>query len=139
MTFAYLRLVSQKTKSRPSFGHWRAEGVLKQGAEWGAAVRDCVSPCYLLRRFPGVVGCLQSSLCPCLLPCFVFFLKCFFFPFSFLFCCCLFDSDVVSFLYELLEPQQLVAKCSIFLNNNIWFLFSNLITSKLAFGLEIIN
>lgn len=99
----------QKTKSHLSFGYCSVGRILTQGAESGVSYpRHCGSCHYLLRYFPSAVAVCRAPCAPdWLLPFFCTFQQ----VVSYIF---YFAAVYFSFLYELLEPLSLVAKCSIF-------------------------
>lgn len=126
MTFAYIKLVSQKTKLHASFGYWNVGSILKQGAELGASFKDITL--LLAKAFSKCRGLSVELLC-------VYFLFCTFppmFSFSFFFWLLfVWWSDFVSVFCMSCLCSWL--QSAPFLDNNIWFLFKSLITSKLAF------
>lgn len=82
--------------------------------------------------------CSGLSVLRLLVPLTVYFLFCTFpqmvsYIYIFFATVCLIQWICFSFLYELLEPQQLIANCSIFWTTVFDFYLKNLITSKLAF------
>lgn len=97
--------------------------------------RDVVCFTLLLARV--FSKCSRLSVLRLLVPLTNYFLFLYFSSDSFLYIffatVCLIQWICFSFLYKLLEPQHLIAKCSIFWTTVFDFYFKNLMTSKLVF------
>lgn len=138
MTFAYIKLVSQKTKLHPSFGYSEMLelSLINRVLNQERVIKDVT---LLLAEFSKYSSLSAGLLAP-LTVYFLFF--CTFPPFFLFFFSLLLFDRVILFLFFVRAAWATVVGYKVFhyLNSTIWFLFKNLLTSKLAFlDSEIIN